>query len=100
MRVQNLLCLDLAYLLEEMKLYQKAGLNNFEILKTATTNFAELFKGNYGIIEKGKDADFILMDKNPLENLKALEQIKGVFTNNQYLDANKLKSIGASILTK
>ncbi|MFM9403168.1 hypothetical protein ACKLNQ_14725 [Myroides odoratimimus] len=46
-------------LLEEMKLYQKAGLSNFDILKSATINFALFFKENYGIIASGKDVDFI-----------------------------------------
>lgn len=84
-------------LLEEMKLYQKVGLSNFDILQSATTNFALFFKENYGIIASGKDADFILVKENPLENLKALEQVEGVFYNKFYLDKNKLTEIAKSI---
>lgn len=84
-------------LLEEMKLYQKAGLSNFDILQSATTNFALFFKENYGIIASGKDADFILVKENPLENLKALEQVEGVFYNKFYLDKEKLTEIAKSV---
>jgi len=84
-------------LLEEMKLYKKAGLSNFDILKSATTNFALFFKENYGIIAPGKDADFILVKENPLEDLKALEQVEAVFYNKFYLDKNKLTEIAKSV---
>lgn len=85
-------------MLEEMKLYQKAGLSNFDILRSATTNFALLFRENYGIIAPGKDADFILVKENPLENLKALEQVEGVFYNKFYLDKQKLTAISESLI--
>jgi hypothetical protein len=83
---------------EEMKLYKKAKLSNFDILKSATTNFALLFNENYGTIEIGKDADFILVNENPLEKLETLEKIEGVFYNNQYLNNNKLNEIAKSVL--
>ncbi|MDO5607014.1 MAG: amidohydrolase family protein [Capnocytophaga sp.] len=77
-------------LLEEMKLYQKAGLTNQAILKSATLNFAHFFNENYGVIGVGKDADFILTIKNPLENIKALENIAGLFYNGNYINKEQL----------
>lgn len=85
-------------MLEEMKLYQKAGLSNFDILRSATTNFALLFNENYGIIETGKDADFMLLSHNPLQDLKALENVNAVFYNNHYLDQKQLKDLADSVL--
>lgn len=82
---------------EEMKLYQKSGLNNFDILKAATSNFAKLFNENYGIIEVGKNADFILLGQNPLDRIEALKDIKGVFYNNIYLNEIQLNKIESSI---
>lgn len=82
---------------EEMKLFQKSGLNNYDILKTTTVNFASLFNENYGTIEVGKDADFILLDENPLENLKTLQNIKGVFYNNMFLNEIQLKKIAKGL---
>lgn len=86
-------------MLEEMKLYQKAGLSNFDILRSATTNFALLFNENYGTIETGKDADFMLVPHNPLQDLKALENVNAVFYNNHYLDQKQLKDLADSVLT-
>lgn len=85
-------------MLEEMKLYQKAGLSNFDILRSATTNFALLFNENYGTIETGKDADFMLLSENPLQNLKALKSVNAVFYNNHYLDQKQLNEIAKSVL--
>lgn len=87
-------------ILEEMNLYKKANLSNFEILKSATTNFALLFNENYGTIETGKDADFILLSQNPLQDLKALENIEAVFYNKFYLNKMQLNEIGKSVLPK
>ena len=87
-------------MLEEMKLYKKAQLSNYDILKSATINFALLFNENYGIIEIGKDADFILLSQNPLQDLKALENIETVFYNKTYLDKKQLNEIAKSVLPK
>lgn len=85
---------------EEMKLYKKAGLSNFEILKSATINFALLFNENYGTIDIGKNADFILVNKNPLDELESLRNVESVFYNNYYLDKDRLDEIAKSILPK
>lgn len=87
-------------MLEEMKLYKKANLSNFEILKSGTTNFAMLFNGNYGTIDTGKDADFILLSQNPLQDLKALENIEALYYNKFYLDKKQLNDIAKSVLPK
>lgn len=87
-------------ILEEMKLYKKTNISNLDILKSATTNFAFLFNGNYGTIEMGKNADFILLSQNPLQNLNALENIEAVFYNKIYLDKKQLNEIAKSVLPK
>ena len=78
---------------EEMKLYKQAGLSNFDILKTATINFNNFFKGNYGTLTTGKEADFVLVADNPLENLETLKNIEGVFSNNHFLDKKQLQEM-------
>lgn len=85
-------------LFEEIKLYKKAGLSNYDILRAATINYASLYKENYGKIEVGADADFMLLSSNPLEDIKALENIEAIYFNNQYLDKDKLNEIAKSVL--
>ena len=82
----------------EMELLKNAELSNFEILKMATVNFSDLFKEDYGTIEAGKEADFILLNDNPLENINTLKTIEGVFFNENYLSKDALKKLSESIL--
>jgi hypothetical protein len=82
----------------EMELLKNAGLNNFDILKMSTVNFANFFNENYGIIEEGKEADFIILNNNPLENIDALKTIEGVFFNENYFDKNSLNRLAKTIL--
>jgi Amidohydrolase family len=61
----------------------KAGLSNAEALKTATYNAAEYFSltDEYGSIEVGKRADFVLLKQNPLEKIEHTKTIFGVYYN-------------------
>ena len=85
-------------LYEEMKLYKQAGLSNQAILKAATLNFADLFKENNGKIELGREADFIFTKENPLNDIEAITQIRGVFYNNLYLNSDELKKIAQELM--
>lgn len=85
--------------LGEMELLKNAQLSNYDILKMATANFALFFNDhNYGIIEEGKDADFILLNNNPLDDLSALKDIQGLYYNNQFLDAKKMEAMCLKLL--
>ena len=85
--------------LGEMDLLKNAQLSNFEILKMATVNFAHFFKENYGTIEVGKDADFLLLNSNPLEDLNVLKNIEGVYYNQHFLDKNTLTAMRKGLLS-
>ncbi len=82
----------------EMRLLKNAGLDNYDILKMTTVNFAEFFNGNYGTIQTGKNADFLVLNDNPLDDLDALKNIEAIFYNNNYLYKNKLTKLSKSIL--
>lgn len=84
-------------MLTEMELLKNGKLSNLEILQMATTNFADFFKENYGELKVGKDADFIILENNPLEDLKTLKNVKGVYYNQKYLDDNKLSLIKSAL---
>lgn len=85
-------------LVEEMKLLKHSKIDNIEILKMATTNFSDLFNGNYGKIEVGKDADFIVLNENPLFEMETLKNIKGICFNNFYLSSSQLEKLKSELL--
>ncbi|MDV7391348.1 amidohydrolase family protein, partial [Arthrospira platensis SPKY1] len=78
-------------MITEMELLQKAALSPFAILQMATSNFATFFNGNYGELRVGKDADFIVLNDNPLENLKTLRNIQGLYYQDHYLSTADLE---------
>ncbi|MHC4600960.1 MAG: amidohydrolase family protein [Planctomycetota bacterium] len=57
--------------LQELPLLAEAGLSPSEVIVAATRNGAELLglQEDVGVIEEGKQADLVLLRKNPLENL-------------------------------
>jgi adenine deaminase len=85
-------------MLTEMNLLKKAGLSNKEILLMATKNFADFYNENYGIIAEGKDADFIVLNDSPIENLETLSNIEGLFFNNNYLSKTELNNLRQKLI--
>lgn len=65
----------------ELQYYVQAGLTEMEALVTATHNSAEYLGilDKTGTVEEGKNADLILLDKNPLEDIQYINQINSVF---------------------
>lgn len=60
----------------EMALMQQAGLPSIEVLRAATMNAAKALGKEFqmGQVAPGYNADLILSEKNPIENLGALQQ--------------------------
>ncbi len=67
-------------LLEEMKLYKRAGLSNYDILKISTYNAACFFgaQNEWGSISKNKKANLVLLNKNPLEDIENVKTVYGI----------------------
>ena len=67
----------------EMELLKEAGLSNMQVLVAATIQNARFFRidERLGSIEKGKVADLILLRKNPLDDLKAMNTVEKVMLN-------------------
>ena len=65
---------------QEVQDMKATGLSNLEIIQASTINAAKVLdKDNeIGSIEVSKMADLIILDENPLEDLKALQQISHV----------------------
>ena len=76
-------------LIEELKLIQQSGLNNYELLKTCTANAARFFKEEQlsGTIEPNKQANLIVLTKNPLEDIKNLESVTTIIKSGKVIEA-------------
>jgi imidazolonepropionase-like amidohydrolase len=77
---------------DELELLVKAGLSAFEALQTATVNPSRFFgmQDSLGTIEKGKIADMVLLDANPLENISNTKKIFAVIINGKLLQRKDL----------
>ena len=66
---------------DELEMFVKAGLSPFGALQTATVNPATYSGVNKrkGTIEIEKEADLLLLDKNPLEDIRNTRSINTVF---------------------
>src|SRR5687767_3536211 len=80
--------------IQEQEAMQKAGLTNAEILKASTINSAIGFgkEQQWGSIEKGKMADLVLLNKNPLESLQHLNSIHSIFKNGKMMSLDTIVS--------
>jgi imidazolonepropionase-like amidohydrolase len=60
--------------IRELEMLREAGFHPLEVIRAATLNGAEALgiDDQTGSIEIGKDADFVIVEENPLENLKVL----------------------------
>lgn len=84
-----------AALTEELELFQNAGMSPIDILKSATINGAKFLKksATMGSVNEGKIADLVILDKNPLIDIRAVNQIYSVFTKGQYFDRKNLNNM-------
>src|SRR5690606_6922157 len=80
----------------ELWLLQMGGMTNMEALQAATINGANYLGlgKEIGSLEVGKLADLIVMDKNPLEDIRNSESIIYTMVNGRLYDAETMNEIG------
>jgi imidazolonepropionase-like amidohydrolase len=87
-----------AALHEELSALVGAGLTPLESLRTATLNPARYFEktGEFGTIAPGMIADLVLIDGDPLSDIRNVRRISGVVANGRYLDRAALDGMLAT----
>jgi len=78
---------------DELESLHKAGMSNSQALQAATTIPATYLKSNTGKIALGYEANLVLLDKNPLENIANTKTIHTVISMGQVFDRQLLDSI-------
>jgi Amidohydrolase family len=76
----------------ELALLVEAGLTPMEALQSATRNAADFIgrSKDLGTVEKGKIADLVLLDANPLDDIQNTRKIRAVLTRGTYLARDEL----------
>jgi len=76
----------------EIELWVAAGIPIEVALQAATSNAAKLLRADsrFGTIEKGKEATLLLVDGNPLQDVKALSAISSVFMKGERVNRTEL----------
>ncbi len=86
---------------EELQRFVAAGFTPLEALQTATLNPATFLgiADRVGTVEKGKLADLVLLDDNPLDDIRNTQKITAVVANGRYLSRADLDRILTGVQT-
>lgn len=83
---------------DELELLVSAGLSPMEALQTATLRAAEFLgvQREFGSVEPGKIANLVLLDANPVEDIRALRRVRAVIVRGHLLNRAKLDDLLAT----
>jgi imidazolonepropionase-like amidohydrolase len=84
---------------EELQRFVAAGFTPLEALQTATVNPARFLgmEEHIGTIEKGKLADLVLLNANPLQDISNTQKIAAVIVNGNYYSGKDLDKMLAGV---
>ena len=77
---------------EELAAFVEAGLSPLDTLRLATRSSARFLQEepDRGTIEKGRIADLVLLNANPLEDIRNTQKIAGVMARGKWYDRKAL----------
>ncbi len=80
---------------DELAMLVECGLSNGKALQTATINSAKYLKAtdSLGAIKIGNMADLVLLNKNPLNDIKNTTSIETVISNGEIFNRSTLDSL-------
>lgn len=84
-------------IVQELELMVEAGLSPWRALRTATVKAAEfLDEPGEGIIAPGSRADMVMLDADPLQDIRALHSQSGVMANGRWIPSAEIEAMIAS----
>ena len=80
----------------ELWMFEQGGMTNMEALRAATLNGAHYLGMDHeiGSLEVGKLADLVVLDENPLENIRNTNSITHTMVNGRLFDAATMNEVG------
>ncbi|MEL7370527.1 MAG: amidohydrolase family protein [Myxococcota bacterium] len=83
----------------EIWMFAQGGMTPLEALRSATLSPAKTLgmADQIGSIEAGKLADLVVLDKNPLQNIRNTDSVRMVMLNGRLYDAATMDQIGNDI---
>jgi imidazolonepropionase-like amidohydrolase len=83
---------------DELKNFVEAGFSPMDALATATSNPAKFFgKDDMGAVAPGNVADVVVLDANPLADIRNTDKIFGVVADGRYYDRTHLDAMLAGV---
>jgi imidazolonepropionase-like amidohydrolase len=77
----------------ELESMVKAGMTPMQVIVSATSRAAEYLKlSKMGTLAAGKDADFLVLDANPLEDITNTQRISSVYMNGVEVDRASMRA--------
>ncbi len=80
----------------ELWMFEQGGMSNMEALRVATLNGAHYLGMDHeiGSLKVGKLADLIVLDENPLEDIRNTNSVKYTMVNGRLFDASTMNEVG------
>jgi adenine deaminase len=77
----------------ELRMLVDAGLTPYQALETGTRNVAVFFgaQNEFGTVEVGRAADLILLEANPLQDIRNVQRRAGVMVCGRWLPESEIQ---------
>lgn len=84
---------------QEFRERAASGLSPLEVLQMTTLNGAEFLhrEATMGTVDEGKNADLVLLDANPIEDVANLAEISAVFLKGRYFSKEALEKLKSDV---
>jgi len=78
---------------DELELFVQAGLTPMQAIQASTRNAARFLHVEYGTIDVGKTASLVLLDANPLNDIRNTRKISAVILEGKFVERSQLDSL-------